>query len=80
MYGFPQKTAKLHFQPVEIDRRRPAPLQLRYLAVQARPVAGVIRIEVDADGNTARAARNDRVYISHSGAVAAMVGDGQHGM
>ena len=44
----------------EIDGRRSAPGEIRYLAIDTGPVAGVVRIEVDADRNTAGASRNDQ--------------------
>ncbi len=72
---FVQKAAQLFFQQGQIDRWCRAACEIGHLAVDAAPVAGVVGIEVDADGDAARAARDDRIDVAQSGAVAAVVGD-----
>ena len=74
---FMQKTAQFFFQQRQIDWRRRAAHKFGHLAVDAAPVAGIVGIQVDADGDSACAARDDRIHIAQSCAVAAVVGSAQ---
>ena len=75
----PSPRPKRVFEQRQIDFRRRAALQIRHLAVDARPVAGVVGVEIDADRHPAGAARHDRVDVGHPGAVAVVIAGGQGG-
>ena len=56
--------AREQFQNGQIDRRRGAARQIGNLAVDAAPVAGVVDIEINADGYATSTARYNRINIS----------------
>ena len=72
-----EKKKAAGLKQIEIDRRRPATRQPRNLTVNARPVAGIIDVEVNAHRHSAGAPRDDGVDVAQAGAVAAMVMDAQ---
>jgi hypothetical protein len=52
-------------------------LQTRYLTIDTAPVAGVVGIKINADGQTTRSARHDRINVFQSGNVAVVIGGGE---
>jgi len=70
-----QQLPQFPFKLLQVDGRRRSARQFRYLAVDAAPVACIVRIEVDADGNAARTPGEHRVNVSHARAVTVVVGD-----
>jgi hypothetical protein len=58
-----QKPLELRSKPFEIDGGSSASGQTRNLAIDTTKVAGVVRIEIDPDGHSTRASRQDRVDV-----------------
>lgn len=78
MQSFVEKARQLPLKDGQIDRRRSATGQIINLAIQARPIAGIIDVQVDSNRNPARPARNNGVDITQAGTVAAMIIGSQH--
>ncbi len=72
-----EEHTQFRFQPTEVDRRWPAARQVGHLAVDAAPIAGVVRVQVDADRHATRAPGNHRIDIGHAAAVAIVICDGE---
>ena len=78
MQGVLQKPRQLPLEEIKIDRRRAAPGQVVYLAIDARPIAGIVHIQVDPHRNATRPAGNHGIHIAQPGAVAPVVVSRQH--
>lgn len=61
------------FQLDQVNGRSRAPSEIRYLAIDAAPVACVVGVKIDANGYSSRAAGNNRVNIGQPGAVTVVV-------
>ena len=58
-----QKARQFGLEPIQIDGWRPTPAQIVDLAIEARPVAGIIGIEVDADRDATSPPRDNGIDV-----------------
>ena len=70
---FRQQPSEFRFQSIQFYSGRISANEVRHLAVQATPIAGVVGIEVDADGKAAGPARKNRIDIGQPGFFTAMI-------
>ena len=59
-----QKSGELFAKEFKINFRCPAPYKSVDLAVKTTPVTGLVRIQVDANGNPLGAARHNRIDVT----------------
>ena len=57
----------------QIDGRCRTTPEVRHLAIDTTPVASIIRIQINTDGNTTRTAGNNRINIGQTGCITAMI-------
>ena len=66
------------FELRKINWCRAAAFEVGDLAIDTRPVAGIVDVQVDAYRNAMGASGNDWIDILHSRAIAAVVVDAEH--
>ena len=74
-----KKAPKFSLEFGDVTDRRRSSREIRYLAISAGPVAGVIGIKVDADGEALRAPGPDGINVGEARAISAVIIDVQLG-
>jgi len=68
-----QKPTKFSLQYIQINMRGGSTYKIRHLAINAMPVAGIVWIKIDANGNAGGSAGDHRIHIMQAGGIAVVV-------